>query len=277
MAAETWLCGSVARYYKYPGIPYLKFDGADDYGQIPNATIASLIGGPTETTGYAVEVEAILGQDGAKTVGELSMTNWYLNYGATYYQLRYKSATLVNIATKTSVSDGQYHRVCVTWLPATTQYTVSIDGAPIVTTPTGAEPASSDLTVMRYVSLSKSGLVRALRIYNAAGAEVARYINPGGQNAGGLLPSNPSGANGTLIGGVSWMYNNIARHDETAALTLAAINATTLTGPLLVIDLDGAIPAGYLPTTKDGWPVYISDMGRGDANRHVSIGVGIGV
>lgn len=91
------------------------------------------------------------------------------------------------------------------------------------------------------------------------------------------MPSNPSGADGSLIGGVSWMYNNIARHDETAALTLAAINATTLTGPLLVIDLAGAIPVGYLPASKDGWGIIVSDLGRSGNNCSDRVNIGLGV
>ena len=83
------------------------------------------------------------------------------------------------------------------------------------------------------------------------------YIQQGDQSATTLVPSHPSGANGTLVGGASWQYTGIVGNYLTVALAVSAITATNPTEPVTIYILDRSTDVSGIPATINGQPVTL--------------------
>lgn len=70
------------------------------------------------------------------------------------------------------------------------------------------------------------------------------YIQQGDQNPNNILPSHPSGADGTLVNGAKWVYDGIEEHFETVAQWNAYLASVTSTEPWTVIVISPVDLAG---------------------------------
>lgn len=83
------------------------------------------------------------------------------------------------------------------------------------------------------------------------------YIQQGDQSATTLVPSHPSGADGTLVGGASWQYTGIVGNYLTVALVVSAITASNPTEPITIYILDRSTDVSGIPETINGQPVTV--------------------
>lgn len=101
------------------------------------------------------------------------------------------------------------------------------------------------------------------------------YIQQGDQSAGTLVPSHPSGADGTLVGGASWQYTGIVGNYLTVALAVSAITASAPTEPITIYILDRSTDVSGIPAEINGQPVYKDySFAGGKKNGLINFGFG---
>jgi len=100
------------------------------------------------------------------------------------------------------------------------------------------------------------------------------YIQQGDQSAGTLVPSHPSGADGTLYNGATWQYGDIEANYLTPALAVSAITTTNPTEPVTIYILDSSTDVSGIPATINGQPVTVSFAYCGACDASFGFGFG---
>lgn len=235
------LYGGMIAYYSFRGRdPYLSFDGYNDRVSIPTVTLSG---------DFDISISASyksLKSDYAIILGETAGTGTWIAFKSDGVEVRINNNQILSVYP--TVANTKYSLRVSRVGSAVTVY---VDGVSI-----GSFSSSSQL-VFDSMSQGVSGsFFCATDIYSVVGLGNYSYIQHGDQSPSAVLPSHPSGADGTLVGGAGWKYVGIDGHYSTNALLLNYINSTTLTEPLNIILLEPMDLTG-IPTSKDGQPVTI--------------------
>lgn len=240
----TVLCGSMAGYYSYRrNAPYLAFTGGGAAGQraVLPANLALSAGDVVALDYYHVSESAFIhvlcdaaDASDPRFGGYISTTAPnVLDKIVGLYTLFSKDG--ITFTQTITLTPDSWQRV---FIKATGASNLGIFGA------RGGTFISPIKGGIKNISITRNGVT-------------TYYLRQGDQNPNGIMPSTPSGSNGTIVG-AGWKYQNVSAHYETATLLNNRLSSTVLNGDLIIEDLDNSIQPGTFPTTKDGFSITLN-------------------
>ena len=245
---NVYSIGTSDQFYGLPLSPEIRFDGVDGrcgFGLIQNGLSFSTRIKPMSATGTKYLIYAITGNTGVA-----------VSYNPTSRLLTavvgYGSGVLYRSTTQQLVLD-QYNDVSL--VIAGRQVTITVNGV------SNSSTAPADIVYANLPATlcgrASDNVVNLPSRISELSINSYTYIQQGDQSSTNILPSHPSGANGTLVGGASWQYSSIEANYLTPALAVSAITATNPTEPVTIYILDRSTDVSGIPATINGQPVTL--------------------
>ena len=255
--AKFYSVGTAAQFYSQISLPpKLSFDGVNDYAAIPSL---NLFGGHTNRIKVKLGTTPVTGFDGL-------MESWHSS-SLSGVSLRYLPTKQISLQGWTSGASlnfrldtvNTYNKgdvVDIVFSVSATGAILTVNGVSISASLVGMGIVANNngVTVM---SRDNSAFVSDGEVYELSVGSYS-YIQQGDQSNTMVVPSHPSGANGTLENGALWGYVGIEGNYLTPALAVSAITASTPTEQVTIYVLDRSTDVSGIPTTINGQLVTIS-------------------